>query len=192
MNTQFIKVFGDNETQIKSRKDIVVSKLVAFINEETDETTYHWIDYSNPTDEMLFDDGWSLYEKEEDNIEKHIANAKERCRFDIELYDSSSEVNIFYIGEMPMWLDKATRAGLKLRFEAEIAMGHKETTLWYGNTQFPLPLDTATQMLYAIEIYASACYDNTQRHLSVIEKLETIEEIESYNYRDGYPEKLRF
>ena len=50
----------------------------------------------------------------------------------------------------------------------------------------------AMQMLYAIEVYASACYDNTQRHLSEVEKLETIEEVEAYNYRTGYPEKLRF
>jgi hypothetical protein len=47
-------------------------------------------------------------------------------------------------------------------------------------------------MLYAIELYASACYDNTQRHLAAIKELQTIEEIESYDYKAGYPEKLRF
>lgn len=47
-------------------------------------------------------------------------------------------------------------------------------------------------MLYAIEIYASACYDNTQYHLSEVSKLETIEEIDAYDYTSGYPEKLQF
>lgn len=107
-------------------------------------------------------------------------------------YDSSDEVNTFYIGDLSVWLDKATRAGLKLRFEAEIAIGQTDTILWYNNMQFPLTLENAIQMLYAIEIYASACYDNTQRHMAEVSKLTTLEEIDSYDYTLGYPEKLQF
>lgn len=47
-------------------------------------------------------------------------------------------------------------------------------------------------MLYAIEVYASQCYDNTQYHLANVEKLETLDEIMEYNYMSGYPEKLEF
>jgi hypothetical protein len=47
-------------------------------------------------------------------------------------------------------------------------------------------------MLYTIEIYASQCYDNTQKHLAEVDKLEVIDEINNYNYRTGYPEKLKF
>ena len=111
---------------------------------------------------------------------------------EINHYDSSDEVNIFYIQGLPVWLDKATRAGLKLRFEAELAIGKTDTTLWYDNMQFPLSLENAMHMLYAIEVYASACYDNTQLHLSNVDKLETIDEIKNYDYRNGYPEKLNF
>ena len=42
------------------------------------------------------------------------------------------------------------------------------------------------------EVYASACYDVTQYHLSKIDTFETIEEIELYDYMEGYPEKLKF
>lgn len=107
-------------------------------------------------------------------------------------YDSSDNVNIFYIQGLKVWLDKATRTGLKLRFEAESASGLTETILWYNNMQFPLSIENAIQMLYAIEIYASACYDNTQRHLSNVDKLTSIEEVDKYDYRAGYPEKLNF
>lgn len=58
--------------------------------------------------------------------------------------------------------------------------------------QFPLQLEDAMKMLFAIELYASACYDNTQRHLAEIEKLETIDELAAYDYTVGYPEKLNF
>jgi hypothetical protein len=50
----------------------------------------------------------------------------------------------------------------------------------------------AMQMLMAIELYASQCYDNTQRHLAAVDALESKEEIDAYDYRVGYPEKLEF
>jgi hypothetical protein len=107
-------------------------------------------------------------------------------------YDSSRDVNEFYIQGMPVWLDKATRSGLMLRFNSELALKKENTTLWYEGYSFTLPLNTAMQMLYALEVYASECYDNTQLHLANIEKLETTEEIKEYDYTEGYPEKLHF
>ena len=141
---------------------------------------------------MLLNDGWVEYIKPEPSAEEVLEKAKNYKIEEILAYDSSDEVNIFYISEMPIWMDKATRAGLKLRFEAEIANAKSETVLWYDGHQFPLQLDDAMKMLYAIEIYASVCYDNTQLHLANINKLTTIDEIEEYDYQTGYPEKLRF
>ena len=71
-------------------------------------------------------------------------------------------------------------------------MGKETTTLWYEGVMFELPIASAMQMLLAIEVYASECYDNTQRHLAEVDKLETKEDIESYDYRVGYPDKLEF
>ena len=146
----------------------------------------------NPTDEMLFEDGWELYVVPEPTKEELLARAKRDKKREIEHYDSSSEVNEFYVNDVPMWLDKTTRTGLMLRFNSELAMKHQDTTLWYGNISIPLQLNTAVQMLYALEVYASACYDNTQLHYANVDKLETIEEVENYDFRNGYPEKLRF
>lgn len=37
------------------------------------------------------------------------------------------------------------------------------------------------------------CYDNTQYHISIInEYVTTEEELDSYDYRSGYPDKLYF
>lgn len=181
MNTRFIKNVN-GRTISKLRKNIVIDKI----------TENETMQIFNPTDEMLYEDGWELYIKPEPTEEEILANAKRNLINEIEDYDSSNEVNIFYIQDMPVWLDKATRAGLKLRFDAEIAMGKVETTLWYENMQFPLLLENAIKMLYAIEVYASACYDNTQAHLTVVEGLQMLDDINEYNYREGYPEKLRF
>lgn len=117
---------------------------------------------------------------------------KEKKLAEIAAYDSSKKVNSFTINGIEVWLDKDTRAGLKLRFEAELALGKTDTTLWHGGVQFNLKLSEAIQMLYAIEVYASACYDNTQKHYSIVRGLTDKESVITYDYTAGYPEKLSF
>ena len=152
----------------------------------------------NPTEEMLLEDGWKVhvpvvYEQSEEEINQHLLiNEKEHLKNDIIRYDSSESVNVFYINDESMWLDKQTRSGLMLRFQAETALGKTETTLWGDGKEYILPLSDAIGMLYALEVYASECYDNTQRHLSNVDKLESIDDIKSYDYRAGYPDYLRF
>lgn len=148
-----------------------------------------------PPEEMLLADGWEIYtpaSHKELPLEAKIKFAKLAKRKEILKHDKSAEVNLFYIGDTAMWLDKETRTGLMLRFQAEQAVGNTDTTLWANGVQYPLPLATAVQMLYALEVYASACYDNTQRHLAAVDSLSTIEEIQSYDYTVGYPDKLKF
>lgn len=146
----------------------------------------------NPIHMMLVEDGWMPYVQPEPTEEELLERAKVRKIAKLTAYDKSTDVNIFYISDMPVWLDKETRVGLKLRFEAELAQGNENTSLWYNGMQFPLPLSAAMQMLYALELYASACYDNTERHRAAINALATIEEVEAYDFTINYPEKLKF
>lgn len=153
--------------------------------------------YSTVLEEMINNDEFTVPElkemidlsglKEEDAV-KFLKNMISRL---IVKRDSSSEINEFYISGIPVWLDKETRVGLALRFASEKGAGRTDTTLWMNGMQFPFKLNVAEQVLGAIEIYASQCYDNTQRLLSEIQKLETIEELIKFDYKAGYPEKLR-
>ena len=145
-----------------------------------------------PNETTLKEYGWEIYTLPELTSEEIMEQCKMDMLLTIKRFDESPEVNAFYINDIEVWLDKATRAGLMLRFNSELALKKENTTLWYEGHSFTLPLNTAMQMLYALEVYASECYDNTQLHLSNVEKLETIEEIKEYDYRVGYPEKLHF
>lgn len=129
---------------------------------------------------------------EEPVYERTIEDAKNEMIGTIEDYDLSDEVNIFYIGDDELWLDKATRSGLILRFNAEMNLGIENTTVWYGTTSYIFPVSMAIQMLYMVERYASECYDNTQSHIAQVSEMEDINEIDSFDYRAGYPEKLHF
>lgn len=162
--------------KIKHRNEIVIRK--------DGMNTY------NPTEEMILADGWEEYITPV--YEPTIEDYRKRKKDEIARYDSSDEVNAFYMQGQRMWLDKATRAGLMLRLQAEQSMGKETTTLWYGSHQFELPMANAFQMLYALELYASQCYDNTQRHLAAVDALESKDEIDAYDYRTGYPEELEF
>ena len=148
----------------------------------------------NPTDDILVSDGWEEYivPKNEITNEQNLELEKESIIDDICIYDSSDNVNIFYVNNIPMWLDKSTRAGLMLRLQAEIAMGLEETTLWYDSLEFKMTPQIASQMLFALEVYASKCYDRTQYHIAAIKSLIDIKDVKNYDYTTGYPDKLYF
>ena len=118
--------------------------------------------------------------------------AKQAVSEAILAHDSSAAVNEFTLNDTHMWLDKATRSGLKLRLEAEQSAGKENTTLWYGAKAVTLPVTTAMVMLNRLEIYASECYDVTQGHLAQVAMLDSVEEVLGYDIEAGYPEKLNF
>ena len=144
----------------------------------------------NPKEDAILADGWVEYEPPV--IVPTLEEIKARKVEEVLAYDSSKAVNEFSMGGLPIWLDKATRAGLLLRFEAEAKAGRTSTTLWYNGLPFTLPLTYAQEILIALELYASACYDNTQSHIAEVQKLESKEAVESYDYTSGYPQKLLF
>lgn len=111
---------------------------------------------------------------------------------EISIYDKSEAVNRFTIHGVEMWLDKETRTGLKLRFDAEKASGEQKTSLWYGDIKIDLDVDVAIGLLLQVELYASRCYDTTQQHIANVGALTTIEEVTEYDFKVNYPEKLTF
>lgn len=124
--------------------------------------------------------------------ENVIQAVKDRTKEAIDIYDASSEVNSFTIGNKELWIDRTTRTALMRRFEAEKLAEITTTTLWYGNDSFTLPVEQAVAMLNAIELYACQCYDVTAAHKVAVDELTDIEEAYNYDYRTGYPEKLSF
>lgn len=118
--------------------------------------------------------------------------AKEALGKAIEEYDSSGNVNLFYLSDVPMWLDKATRVGLKMRLEAERDQGIEATTLWWNGIGHALTVESALAMLNQLELYASKCYDQTQHHQAVVKALDNVDSVLKYDFTNGYPSKLKF
>lgn len=118
--------------------------------------------------------------------------AKEETIEQIETYDTSDAVNSFMLQGKQMWLPKETRVGLVNSVTIEKNAGKETTTLWFDGAKYELPVDTALQMLSALELYALECYNVTAAHKAAVNALDSVEDIVAYDYTENYPEKLNF
>lgn len=130
----------------------------------------------------------------ESNKEKYkgmtIEEAKEKLMEEITSYDTSSSVNGFMLNGLLVWLDKATRVGLMNSTTITKAAGQETTTLWLKGIKLVVDCDKAIQLLSALEMYALECFNVTASHKAAVNELRTIEEVEAYDYRTGYPKML--
>lgn len=117
---------------------------------------------------------------------------KEEAIEQITEYDQSENVNSFTLQGKQMWLPKETRVGLVNSVTIEKNAGKETTVLWFGGERYELPVDTALQMLSALELYALECYNVTAAHKAAVNALESVEDVVAYDYTQGYPEKLNF
>lgn len=131
-----------------------------------------------------------LYELVLTNVAPTPQSVLEKKLAEITAYDTSDAVNSFTLDGEKVWLDKATRVGLMNSTQIEKAAGHATTTLWFSGNSYTIPCDTAIQMLSALELYALECYNVTAQHKANVEELQTVQEIENYDYKTGYPDKL--
>lgn len=130
----------------------------------------------------------------ESNKEKYkgmtVEEAKEMLIAEITDYDTSSSVNGFMLNGLLVWLDKATRVGLMNSTTIAKAAGQQTTTLWLKGIKLVVDCDKAIQLLSALEMYALECFNVTASHKAAVGELRSIDEVEAYDYKAGYPKML--
>ena len=131
-------------------------------------------------------------EDRKDIIARWTAKQKQHKINDILKYDSSPEVNGFYLNNELVWLSKDMRVGLVNSTTIEKNAGIQETTLWFEGRSFVIGVDDVLEMLSVLEIYAKQCYNKTQEHIAEVNDLEDVKDVDDYDYTVGYPEKLHF
>ena len=140
----------------------------------------------------------NLGEKEYDLVSEEW---QERCKATLEkakkeklaailAYDTSSDVNGFMLNGNKVWLDKETRVGLMNSTQITRDMGHDTTTLWFDGYKLEVRCDMAIMLLSSLEMYALECFNVTAAHKKAVSELTTIEEVEAYDYKTGYPKQL--
>jgi hypothetical protein len=122
--------------------------------------------------------------------EKALVLAKKSKIAEIAAYDTSDKVNGFMLNGLLVWLDKATRVGLMNSTTIAKAAGQQTTTLWLGGLKLVVDCDKAIQLLSALEMYALECFNVTASHKQAVSKLMSLEDVEVYDYKKGYPKML--
>lgn len=126
--------------------------------------------------------------------EKMDALKLEQAKMDkiaeITAYDKSTAVNAFYLNGEQHWLDFNLRYRVFAGNERIAYKGREETSLWLDGKCFVMPIAAAQDLICTIEVYAKDCYNVTATHQAEVNKLTNIEEVEAYDYKTGYPEKL--
>lgn len=186
-------------------EEITTTKVSPITKEEVTKTQLFKV--YNPTQEQMIAQGWYPIEfvdevgenKIEDNKlkiyvghERTVDEAKQDMQRRIDDYDTSSAVNGFYYNGQELWADKATRVGLVNAAQAAKALGNETVSFGIQGFALTLPCDQCIQMLYALEMYALACYNVTLNHKNTVDALESVEDIDAYDYTVGYPTKLNF
>lgn len=144
----------------------------------------------NPTEDMLRQAGYKEYQEPVPTEAEKLEQAKADKIAEITAYDTSDKVNGFMLNGLLVWLDKATRVGLMNSTTIAKAAGQETTTLWLGGLKLVVDCDKAIQLLSVLEMYALECFNVTASHKAAVNELRTIEEVEAYDYKAGYPKML--
>lgn len=158
---------------IKNIEDI---NITIEVNEEK-------ITILNPSEEMILNDGWEEFEDTAEDLKKIKLQ-------EIINYDKSEDVNKFFINNFSLWLSREERIVIKDRFQREKDAGKEKSRLLYKGLVLELTPDIGIHLINMVSAYADQCFDVTEAHKSALNDLTTKEEIQSYDYTVGYPEKI--
>lgn len=151
--------------------------------------------YINPSEDLILEDGWAIYEP---TLEDSLENAINHKLRELEQYDTSESVNICYINNndstLSYWANKAERSILKTALQDCLSVGRQSYRLDLRDLEVSLEIECEKllQMLSALEVYAIDCYNTTTDHMYAIKNLTSVAEVEAYNYTVGYPDKIVF
>jgi len=125
-----------------------------------------------------------------------LGQAKRQKIAELEAYDISDAVNSFDIvyngATITDWLTPDKRANYKNSLDSAEILGMDVVHPVINGMTFELQVATAKMYLAQIQIYADKCYGTTETHKANINALETVEEVEAYDFERFYPEKLIF
>lgn len=110
---------------------------------------------------------------------------------EIAAYSDSDAVNSLTFNGIKTWLTRTVRDGYDTSITAAKNLGEPTVTFMVGDNEMQLPVEQARRVLDLVQRYADACFIVTERHKIAVRALQTVEEVESYDYTKGYPEKLK-
>ena len=106
-------------------------------------------------------------------------------------YYNSDDINLVEVQGVYVYLNSDLRFKIKERLVATKEKGIETTNLNFKSIRLDnISVDAASEMLDEIVFQYAKAYDVEQQHEINIDSFSTIEDVISYDYKSGYPEKL--
>ena len=122
-----------------------------------------------PSEQRLTEWGFEEYIEPTPTPEELLARAKASKIAELEAYDSSNAINSFEVGGVSLWVPVDKRAVLRTSIEAYKALGAESITKMWEGQEYTFPVADWDTMLNQVEVYASECFNQTQRHATAIQ-----------------------
>lgn len=119
-----------------------------------------------------------------------VAREQARKISEIKVYDKSANVNGFLYNGNEYWFDKQTRVGLVNSIAIEKIAGKANTIIYCGDTPVELSIEDAEDFLKDLELYAIACFRQTEDHIAAVRALTSPYEVKAYDHTASYPAKI--
>ena len=128
-----------------------------------------------------------------EEIVRSLKDAKNEMLTKITNYDQSSDVNGFTINNaIEAWFTPSERSNYKSSIDAAKLLGLDSLSFYVGDVMLDIAPSIAEGLLAQIQLYADQCFIVTKQHKAAVEALQTIEEVDNYDYTAGYPGKMNF
>lgn len=142
----------------------------------------------NPSDEQLLAAGYELRELEP--YVPTLEDVKARKLAEIDAYNVSPAVDNFKLNGMDAWLLVEERLNYDRSLRACEQLGIDKAQFFINGITFEVPVEKGKMLLAKLQIYADEAYMATMRHKVAVMGLESIEAVEAYDFKVGYPEQL--
>lgn len=139
-----------------------------------------------------FPDEETIQEIETEYQSFRIQTAISQKISEINNYNTSENVDGFYLNGEKHWLTLDERKAAELSTKAHITLGHETTEQCLGGVFYTIPCESLIYMLAELEIYALECLNHAKRQVAEVMTMTDVKEVESYDVTVGYPEMLKF
>lgn len=149
-----------------------------------------------PTEEQLSEWGFEEWVEPEPTPTQLLERAKASKIAELEAYDDSDAVNSFEIvmgnETTSAWIEPDKRSNYRGSLEDCELLGVTDIEVPIAGMLIPMTVADARVKLAQVQLYADRCTIVTEGHKYAINALSTIEEVETYDFTLGYPDKLTF
>lgn len=149
-----------------------------------------------PSVEQLTQWGFEEWVEPAPTPQQLLDKAKADKTAQLQAYDASDAVNGFDVvtggHTITAWLTPEQRANYKNSLDSAEILGMDVVHPVLNGVILELSVSDAKMYLAQIQIYADKCYGTTETHKADINALNSVEEVEAYDFTQGYPQRLIF